>query len=124
MGLFADDSKTIAPVRDTLDGQKVQPDLFEIEKLSQENHLPLCTEKSVCLHYGHKNPKYSYVVKLDTIKSMLEWADVAIMRSANFDCRQHSNNICLKAPRLAAMLSRVYVLHDKAALTRLFNIFV
>ena len=34
----------IAPVRDAIDRQTVQLDLSAIEKWSQENHLPLCTE--------------------------------------------------------------------------------
>ena len=57
-------------------------------------HLPLCTEKSVCLHYGHTNPKNSYFVNGDTIKSMLECADLGIMQSTNFDYRQHIDKIC------------------------------
>ena len=101
----------------------MQLDLSAIEKWSQENHLPLC-RKSECLHYGHKNPKYSYVVNGDTIKSMLECADLGIMRSANFDYRQLIDKICLQALRLSAMLSRVYVSHDKTAQTRLFNTYV
>ena len=55
---------------------------------------------------------------------MLECADLGIMRSVNFDYRQHIDKICLEASRLSAMLSRVYVSHDKAALMRLFNTYV
>ena len=57
-------------------------------------------------------------------RSMLECADLGIMRSANIDYRLHIDNNFLKASRLSAMLSRVYVLHDKAALTRFFNTYV
>ena len=80
----------------------------------------------MCFHYGHKNPKYSYVVNGDTINSMLECAYLGIIRSANFDCRQHIDKICLKASKSSAMLSRVYVSRDKAALVlmRLFNTFI
>ena len=46
------------------------------------------------------------------------------MRSANFDYRQHIDKICLKASKLFAMLSRVYVSHEKTALMRLFNTYV
>ena len=54
--LFIDNSKVIAPIRDAIDRQKVQLDLLATEKWSQENHLPLCTEKSVCLRYSQKIP--------------------------------------------------------------------
>ena len=47
---FADDSKAIAPVCDAIDKQKMQLNLFAIEKWSQENLLPVCKEKLVCLH--------------------------------------------------------------------------
>ena len=50
--LFADDSKAIAPVRDATGRQNLQLDLSANEKWSLENHLPLCTANSVCLHYG------------------------------------------------------------------------
>ena len=59
------------------------------------------------LHYGHKNPKYSYFANGDTIKSMLECKNLGIKRSVNVDYRQHVDKICLKASRLSAMLSRV-----------------
>ena len=95
--LFADDSKAIALVRDAIDRRNVQIDLYIcIEKWSQENHLPLCTEKSACLHYVHENPKYSYAVNGDIIKSMLESVDLGVIRSANFNNRQHIDKICLR----------------------------
>ena len=53
---------------------------------------------------------------------MRNCADLGIVRSANFDYRQHIDKIYLKASKLSAMLSRIYVSHDKVALTRLFNI--
>ena len=38
--LFANNFKDIAPVRETINRQKVHLDLYAIEKWSQENYLP------------------------------------------------------------------------------------
>ena len=55
MLLFADDSKAVAPVRYDRDQVLVQRDLTAIGDWSIRNHLPLCIEKSACLHYGFRN---------------------------------------------------------------------
>ena len=122
--LFAENSKFIAPARDETDKCNVQRDLSAIGRWSVQNHLPLCVDKSACLHYGNHNPQFSYDINGDIIKSSPECADLGVTRSADFSYRQHINKICLKASRLSAMLLRVFVSRDKATLMRLFNSYV
>ena len=63
----------------------------------------------MCLHYDHKNPKFSYVVKGDTIKSMLECTDLGIMRSANFDyCHQFEKNLYKGFEIISHVIQSIY----------------
>ena len=102
----------------------MQRDLSAIGRWSVQNHLPLCVDKSACLHYGNHNPQFSFDNNDDIINSCPECTDLGVTRSADFSYRQHINKICLKASRLSAMLLRVFVSRYKATLMRLLNSYV
>ena len=88
MLLFTDDSKTVAPVRDHRDQVRVQHNLTAIGNWSIRNHLPLCIEKSACLHYGFRNRQYAYNINGEAIRSVTECADLGILRTTDFAQRQ------------------------------------
>ena len=66
--LCTDNSKAVGASADEREHRLVQRDLDMIGLWSEDNHLPLNTDKCMCMHYGHHNTKLSYFINGVPIK--------------------------------------------------------
>ena len=81
-------------------------------------------EKCVCLHYGSKNLGSNYLIINQPVINADNSADLGVTRTCDFRYKEHVNQICLKASRMAGMVLKLFSSKDIRFLTQVFVTYV
>ena len=107
MSMFADDGKIVGATSPANDRDAMHRDLQAVDDWSVQNNMPLCMNKSACLHYGNNNVNANHVNNDEPLKVTECCADLGILWASDFRYKDHIYQICLKANRLSGMVVKL-----------------
>ena len=122
--LFADDMKAAGEIHDSASLSLIQQDIDSIERWSIENKLPISLPKTVCLHYGKKNPRHFYNLQNAPISVVSSCTDLGVQRNDMLSYDDHTRAMALSASRLMYMCSKVFSTHQPKFLINVYKSFI
>lgn len=126
--LYADDNKLISEIKDLADCLKMQEDIDELVKWSEEWLLGFNTEKCKIMHIGKKNPNFVYEMKSNGQKLALETTilerDLGVMISSNLKWENQVDAVVAKANSVLGRISKSFTYKGKELIRSLYCTFV
>ena len=119
--MFADDTKVSAPVANTADHEKLQKDIEELQKWSDDWQLQFNVKKCKVMHLGFGNANYSYTMgdrKLDVTDCE---KDLGVFVDPSLNFSQHCQKTANKANSILGLISRSFSYMDKQMLLQLYK---
>ena len=123
--IFADDTK----IYNTTDNKnKLQRDLDKLIEWSDKWNLYFNASKCKVVHYGNKNPNYSYDIKNKndsvTLLTSDDEKDLGVTFDGELKFDKHIGNAIAKANRMIGIIKRSFTFRDKDTITRLYKTLV
>ena len=123
--IFADDTKIY---NSTDNNDKLQRDLDRMIDWSNTWNLHFNASKCKVVHFGIKNPMYSYNMKTDndtvTLQTSEEEKDLGVTFDHSLKFDRHITNAISKANKMLGIIKRSFTFRDKDTLTRLYKTLV
>jgi len=88
---FADDTKLFRQVSDMVDTVGMQEDLDRLVEWADKWQMQFNVSKCKVMHVGKKNPRHSYYVSSNGLKSVEVEKDLGIMITSDLKCSQQLN---------------------------------
>jgi len=123
VGSFADDSKIANKLNNAIDTQKMQQDIENLEKWTNENNMQMNNDKFVLLCYN-KNPEINNSYKLSDgtiIKEANQTRDLGVLMSNDGKFTNHVINIVSNCKRTISMIFRTFRTRDDQVMLTLYR---
>ena len=104
---FADDFKFLADVS-LHTRQEVQAVIDAIIQWSDENNMPLSTDKCAVMHCGHQQPLHMYYIHGLPLAIVDSFQDLGVRRTACATYNGHCAQLAAKASRVAGSIRRAF----------------
>ena len=88
------------------------------------NQLSLCQPKSQCLHIGHKNGRYTYMLGGASKFAVEECTDLGVIRTSDFSYATHIRSVVRKAFCLSGMLFKAFLSRNVSFINKLYIAYV
>ena len=121
---FADDTKLLSRVMNTVERDRLQADLDRLGEWSDRWQMRFNTEKCKVMHVGRVNMNYSYRMEGRELEVVEEERDLGILVSNNLKASNQCRAAYNKAIRILGMMSRTIVYKNKEILLRLYKTLV
>ena len=121
--LFADDCKLYGQVS-TSGENLVQSDLARLEEWSRIWQLPFNAPKCKTMHFGHKNPMFSYVLNGTQLKSITTEKDLGVTVDNKLNFHVHTATATKKANQILGVIKRAYKTRDANTIATLYKTMV
>ena len=121
--LFADDCKLygkVAPVKENI----VQKDLTNLENWSRIWQLPFNAKKCKSMHFGHNNPKHTYVLNGIELEAITTEKDLGVMVDNKLNFHVHAATATKKANQILGVIKRTYQTRDEFTIPTLYKAMV
>jgi uncharacterized protein (DUF4415 family) len=122
--MFADDTKVSTPIRSEDDQKKLQRDLEQLEKWTDDWQLKFNTAKCKVMHLGYSNPKYTYEMgtgdQRHTLKETTCEKDLGVHVDVSLHISKHCQKTAAKANRILGLVNRSFKHLDGPMIKQLF----
>ena len=118
---FADDSKVGQVIRSDEDRNKLQDCLNSLFDWTQQMGMEFNIGKCHVLHFGHRNPNYSYSISNQNLESAGEERDIGVIISNTLKPSSHCASIVKKANFALMQLLRCFLYRDKTVFLNLYK---
>ena len=123
--VFADDTKIY---NTTENKATLQNDLNKLYEWSEKWQLSFNASKCKCIHYGSKNPKYTYKIESNNnshdIATASEEKDLGVVFDSTLKFDIHINNIVTKANQTLGIIKRNFNYFDNDVFLQLYKALV
>ena len=121
--LFADDCKIYGGVN-TTSQNKLQLDLNNLERWSNQWQLPFNATKCKVMHFGYKNPKQVYHLNGHALEETDHEKDLGVIIDSNLKFHTHTAAASKKANQILGIIKKSYTTRDKLTITLLYKAMV
>ena len=124
--MFADDTKLYSVVNDISDQVALQEDLERINKWADTWQLPFNQDKCKVVHYGRKNPGYTYQLSNDgpNISSSNTEKDLGVTFDNQLKFTPHVDRVAATSNRKMGIIKRTFSSLDPSSLVQLYKAIV
>ena len=124
--LFADDTKLYSVVNDKRDQVSLQEDLQKINEWADLWQLPFNQDKCKVVHYGRKNPGYTYQLSDDgsIISSSSTEKDLGVTFDNQLKFTPHVDRVAATSNRKMGIIKRTFSSLDPRSLVQLYKAIV
>ena len=121
---FADDTKIYSTVRDTQEGVQMQNDLDKLLEWSRKWQMQFNTSKCKTLHFGKSNPKCTYLMNSETLRTDDHEKDLGVEIHTSLKPEKHIDTVVSKANRILGMINRSVQYKGKDCILPLYTALV
>lgn len=122
--VFADDTKIYRKVSNSEGKNEVQEAIDKMVRWAEHWGLPLSYEKTVVLHLGKNNPKYSYCIGQSEIRIADSVRDLGFILRPDLSLKEHAQQIAQKANWKIFNLFKSLKIRDKAAWMKIYKTYL
>jgi len=123
--MYADDTKICRQMSDILDSLKLQADLNNIQKWSEQWQMKFNSAKCKVIHLGHVNGRSKYIMKDNGIEVSLESTseekDLGVWIDDKLKFTSHIGHAVTKSNQILGLIKRSFVYRDTEIIKRLFT---
>ena len=121
--LFADDTKLYRPVNNIEDREKLQGDIDSLMRWSADWQLRFNLSKCKVMHYGNRNPEFSYSMNPDDPEDKMETTkeekDLGVTFTKDLKFTKHIARATNKGNRVTGAIRRSFRYMDKDVYSQL-----
>ena len=118
---FADDTKVFNVVTSKDDIDRLQMDLYNLCKWSQEWLMLFNVEKCKVMHIGHNNSKAQYEMNGHYLDEVIEERDLGVIIQNDLKCSSQCIKAVNTANRILGMIKRTFSDRDKEVILQLYK---
>lgn len=118
---FADDTKVFSVVSNNNDIVKLQTDLCNLCKWSEEWLMLFNVEKCKVMHIGHNNSMAQYVMNGHNLEEVIEERDLGVILQNDLKSRSQCLKAVSIANRILGMIKRTFSVRDKEVILQLYK---
>ena len=118
---FADDTKVFSVVTDIDDVNKLQNDLRNLCKWSQDWLMLFNVDKCKVMHIGNNNIKAKYEMNSKFLEEVTEERDLGVIMQNDLKCSSQCIEAVKTANRVLGMIKRTFSVRDKSIILQLYQ---
>ena len=118
--LFADDCKLYRAIENEAD-TKLQEDLANLERWSNEWQLPFNATKCKVMHFGRGNPKHSYKMNGHSLETTTQEKDLGVIIDDTLKFHEHTAAAAKKANQVLGVIKKAYTTRDADTISTLYK---
>ena len=111
--LFADDAKVFVKIMSEEDIKAMERDLKRLEHWSRLWLLEFNPDKCSTMHMGHRNPKVTYTLYGQELKTSKVEKDLGVLVSDDLKPGKHIGGVVARANRMVGLIRRTFSYIDK-----------
>ena len=111
--LFADDTKIFVQINSEEDIMAMRRDLVKLQTWSEKWLIRFNVDKCATMHIGHRNPKVTYELDGQELKTSHLEKDLGVWISDDLKPAHHIGVITAKANRIVGLIRRNFLYMDK-----------
>ena len=118
---FADDTKIFGPVTNPQDCQKIQCDLDNLVKWSDEWQMKFNVDKCKVMHIGSRNHQHRYTMNGKILDEVEKEKDLGVVISRDLKASNQCTQAYLKASKMLGMLNRTISYKSQDIMVKLYK---
>ena len=118
---FADDTQVFSVVSHIKDVNKLQTDLKNLCKWSEDWLMLFNVDKCKVMHIGNNNGKAKYEMNDKLLEEVIEERDLGVIMQNDMKCNSQCIKAVKTANRVLGMIKRTFTVRDKSIILQLYK---